>query len=173
VGGEQIRSDRTGLGPVTRPAPMVLPGGHGLVVPAELAAELAAALDSLIGMLARPVPVGCRQPRVTAVILAVRAAARRAATEHEAARHRAAAWGHPTPVVVVPAQTPASWSQEITTSDAAGLSGLSQERWRQIAASGAVPARRVAGRWLLDRRAVVSREARRNSDDGGHDEQPV
>lgn len=147
--------------------PVVLPDG-ALWVPAEACGELAGALRLLADLRAgRRVPASVRQPRITRSVQSIADAAGRAAVEHQAARHRAAStWGAPTSVVVAPAQlVPVSTADEITTAQASDLTGLSTERWRQLAASGRIRARKThRGVWLLDRQAVVSRDTRSDGD---------
>jgi hypothetical protein len=150
--------------------PVVLPDGLGVLVPGALCGELAATLDAALATLTHRSPVGTRQPRPTPAAVALRDAARQAAVDHSAAQHRAAVLA--APLVSLPSRAhrdPRLKSNEITTDQAATLCGFTPERWRRLAASGRIPARKTSrDAWLLDRHAVLSYDNGRR-DGGGRD----
>lgn len=132
-----------------------------LTVPPEDLAEVSGWLQELCDYRSGRLPPGSvTQRRVTAKLAAyarlAREGARQVAARNAAAR--GAACAAPTPPVVVPAQTPASSeAEEITTADAAALTGKSRERMRQLVAGGQVRGRRTAHRaWLLSRADVIA-----------------
>lgn len=85
---------------------------------------------------------------------ATRRAIRRAAREYEALPVSA----HGSAEAEVPEVGPAL-AHEITTTEASTLLALSERRIRQLAAEGM--GRRQAGRWVLDRSAVLAYAGRR------------
>lgn len=87
---------------------------------------------------------------------ATRRAILRAAREYEALP--VAVDGSPATAL---AEVGPSSPHEISTSQAGVLLGLSERRVRQLAPGGL--GRRVGGRWLLDRSAVLAEAARRRS----------
>jgi hypothetical protein len=107
----------------------------------------------------RPPPASARQPRVTPKLRMYAATHGRAAREFAAARAQEAARAapsQPVPVVLEPAQTPpVSAVEEITTAQAQNLTGLSAERWRQLARASRIRFRRTHHRVLLLNRADV------------------
>jgi len=74
----------------------------------------------------------------------------------------------PAAPVLARAQTPpSSGVEEITTTEAAALTGLSAERMRQMAAAGKIRARTGPHRaWLLDRAEVIALRDRRSGQHG-------
>lgn len=131
-----------------------------LTVPPEDLAELAGWLQELVDRRSGRVPPGsARQHPVTARLADYAAKARDGAQRVAArdAKARAATWAPPTPPVAGPAQLAAASEKEITTAEAAALTGKSAEWWRQLAASGRIRARRgERGTWLLDRADVMT-----------------
>lgn len=136
----------------------LLPGG-GIAVPRE-------ALADLLLLLRDANREGRLTPELRALVEVVVAAATRAA-----GRRSGAAWANPNretaaqgtrgrAVVVGLPQTPEgsepAVSHGMSTTEAAGVLGVSSERARQLAASGALPAVRLSGRWLLDPVALAA-----------------
>ena len=134
-----------------------------LTVPPEDLAELAGWLQELADRRAGRVPLGsARQHPVTAKLTAYAALAGDGAAQVAArsAKARAATWAPPTPPVAPAAQPAAPSREELTTTEAADLTGLSAEWWRQLAKSGRVDARRDhRGAWLINRADVTGRGA--------------
>ncbi|MEV6212137.1 hypothetical protein [Kitasatospora sp. NPDC051914] len=93
-------------------------------------------------------------PDMRAELEATRRAIRRAALLYEALP-RAVNGSAETDVPEVEAPLP----HEITTTEASTVLGLSERRMRQLAAEGM--GRQLAGRWLLDRSAVLAYGHRR------------
>lgn len=158
-----------------RPAPLHLPGGD-LVVPAPLAAELAAALEVFVGVVSGVLPpAACRTPRVSRAVVAILSEARKSAAQHRRmqTQQACAAASAPTVTVLTSAQTPSVSSQEITSGAAAAVIGVSEARVRQLAASGAI--RGLKGprdTWLLDFddcRAYAARRCTRRPGDALND----
>lgn len=124
-----------------RPTPELFFGG--VIVPAELCAELAGALE-VVAALQRgtAAPVACAQPRLTRGAAQVLQAAREAAVAHrrrETQRQAAtAASAAPNAPLLPPAQTDAASGSTVTTAVAAGITGLSVERMRQLAKDGRI-----------------------------------
>jgi hypothetical protein len=87
---------------------------------------------------------------------ATRRAIRRAAREYEALPSSGDGNAEAVPAEVGPALP-----HEITTYEASVLLAISERRVRQLAAEGM--GRQVAGRWLLDRSAVLAYAGRRRS----------
>jgi predicted membrane-bound mannosyltransferase len=131
-----------------------------LTVPPEDLAEVAGWLQELVDRRSGRTPPGsARQHPVTAKLAAYAALARDGAMQVAArdAKARAATWAAPTSPVVGPAQPAAPSRGEITTAEAAAITGKSAEWWRQLAASGRIRARRgERGAWLLDRADVTT-----------------
>jgi excisionase family DNA binding protein len=119
--------------------PVLLPAGGGVAVPAEHCAALLLLLRD-----------AARAGRLTPELRALAEVCATAAAAH-AGRRAGAAWATPSRVVA-PAQMPSpSEETEIGTTEAANVLGVSSERVRQLAAAGRLPARRVGGRWLVNR----------------------
>lgn len=158
-----------GYGPVRReerPAPVVI--HDGMVVPGALCAELSAALDLLEAFInGTPPPAACRAPRMSRVALAVRVAAQAAGVDHQRQRTRLAiaAANVPPVTVLAPATAePMSTQQEmVTTEQAATITGLTEQRIRQLASAGTIRGIK-AGRnvWLLDPESVRAYRRRRS-----------
>ena len=153
-----------------RPAPTVFHAG--VIVPAELTAELAAALEEYLGML----PPARRGGRLSRPVAAVLKASRESAALWQLQQHQARALAAPTPVTPVvlgAAQLPReSVVEEITTTQAADLTGFSSEWWRRLAVRGAVRARQASrNTWLLSRQDVIAyaTHARQETHDGSDD----
>lgn len=148
-----------------RPAPVVFHAG--ILVPSELTAELAQALEEYALLLrGTPLPAGRRGACLSRPAVAVLLASREAAAQHQAREHALQAWAAPTPVtdgVLGTAQPSAeSDTQEITTSRAAELYGYSPEWWRRLAVRSSIRGRQVErGTWLLHRSDVVHYATRR------------
>jgi hypothetical protein len=136
-------------------------------VPPEDLPELAEWFRYLIGCLETPAPKdSADRPAVTEKLRFYAGLARRGARERSArltSARKAVALAGPSPAaaeVVAPPQIPRTSETEdmITTAQAAGLTGKSTERMRQLAAAG-----RIAGAcrtdrkvWLLPRAAVIA-----------------
>jgi len=145
-------SSREAVATGDRPVPVVLPGGD-LWLPGELCPSLVAAL-------------AVAQPR-SPDLIAVRNAAARAAVAHHQALHQTAAVRKRRDLGISADSFPrvanspeiTSLLPTVTTAEASALSGLTQRRWRQLAAEGLVAATRDdSGRWWLDRQSVVRYE---------------
>jgi hypothetical protein len=140
--------------------PVVLPDGGGLWVPASLAAELAAALQLLDAFVrGTPPPAVCRAPRLPRSVASVMQAATDAAVRHrrrEARSACAAATVPPVPVVAS-AQTKSISGEEIGTGEAATILRVTEQRVRQLAASGELPGRKGPRDVWLFRREEVRR----------------
>jgi hypothetical protein len=129
----------------------------GVIVPAELTAELAAALEEYLALL----PAGRRGGRLSRPVLAVLKASRESAAQHQARQHAVRALAAPTataPAVLGAGQLASvSESEEITTTKAADLAGYSPEWWRRLAVRGTIRGRQVERKtWLLYRTDVVA-----------------
>ncbi len=156
---------------VDRPEPLALPGASGLWVPSWMCAALASVLATVLGD-DRPVPLSVVTPRPGGALERLRDKAREAAIEHHRARHRAASAApdhmqRPDQGVSASAFprvadfaeiTPPS--PEVTTAEAVALAGLTERRWRQLAAEGLIDARPDGTRWLLSRASVIDYRAR-------------
>ena len=142
-----------------RPQPQLTRWGE-LVVPPEDLAEVSAWLTELCEYRSgRARPAAVKQTRVTAKLSTYTELAERGARDVAAGRAAALAAPRPAapPVVALAQAPPPSAVDEITTSQAADITGLSAERMRQLAASGRVGARRTAHRArLLDRADVIA-----------------
>lgn len=156
-----------------RPAPTVFHAG--VIVPAELCAELASALEEYVGML----PPARRAGRLSRPVAGVLRASREAAAVWQLQQHRErAAWAAPTvPAVAVlgcAQLNGESVAEELTTAQAADIAGYSPEWWRRLAVRGTVRARQVERRtWLLSKADVVgyATHARQEKHhDGGDDD---
>lgn len=156
-----------------RPAPTVFHAG--VIVPAELTAELAAALEEYLLLL----PASRRSGRLSRPVAALLKASRESAAQWQLQQHRARALAAPTPerLVVLGAAQHARESdvEEITTTVAADLAGYSAEWWRRLAVRGTIRARQVDRRtWLLQRGDVIAYANHRPSQehpDGTHSDQ--
>jgi hypothetical protein len=161
--------------PGRRPAPVVLPGGAGLFVPGETAAELAAALDLLGRYIAGVMPpASVRVPSMSPTMGRLLKASMDAAVEYrrsQSQRPYAAASAPPVPVLT-PAIADASSSKEITCGAAATITGLSEARIRQLATAGTIQGRKTdRSVWLLDPvsvRAYAARPRTRSSTGADH-----
>lgn len=150
-----------------------------VVVPGPLCAELAAALDLLEAFVrGTPPPTACRAARLSRAALAVRAAAREAAVDHQRqqTRRTVAAASAPMAAVLTSAQllSPSDQGEEITTAQAASLAGVTETRIRQLAGAGTIRGHKgPRAVWLVrldDVRAYAARRrTRRSSTDGGTD----
>lgn len=155
-----------------RPAPTVFHAG--VVVPAELTAELASALEEYLGLL----PAARRGGRLSRPVAAVLKASRESAAMWQLQQHRARAaladQTAVTPVVLGSAQLPrVSVVEELTTAQAADIAGFTPEWWRRLAVRGTVRARQVDRRtWLLSKADVVgyATRARQETEHGGDDD---
>jgi len=132
--------------------PVVLPGGLGVLVPGPMCAHIASALTLILA--------NQRDQSKPADLVAVRDAAQQAAVGYHREWHRVVlACATATTQLAsfdAQAQTAGPSPAEITTTTASDLTGLSPQRWRQLAGQGRVPARRDSGgRWLLDKAAVL------------------
>jgi len=110
-----------------------------------------------------PALIAAIEPKLNAYITFFTAAAK-------SYRHIRPELGSSNTAVLAPAQTARpSEADEITTTEAADLTGRSPERMRQMAAAGKLGARRGPRRaWLLDRREVIAlRDRQSGSGDGG------
>jgi len=135
-----------------RAEPVALGGYAGMWVPGAVCAHLAAALTLVLA--------NQRDRAKPADLIAVRDAAQQAAVGYHREWHRivlACATATTQLASVDPQPQAAKQSPtEITTTTAADLTGLSRQRWRQLAGQGRIPARRDSGgRWLLDKAAVL------------------
>lgn len=186
AGGGQVAP----AGRLTRPGPWESPEGrpqpyidrHGdPVTPREDTSDTAYWYALLIDYIeGRPPPASVRQPRVTPKLRMYAATHDQAAREFAAAQdaQEAARAGQrpPVPVVLEPAQAlPASAVEEITTAQAQDLTGLSAERWRQLARAGRIRSRRTHHQvLLLDRADVIAYDGDRRSGRGiGSGEEPA
>lgn len=159
-----------------RPAPVLL--HDGLVVPGELCAELAAALETYAAFLrGTPPPVSCAQPQLSRAALAVLMTARQAAVDHrrrQAQRANAVAYAPPVAVLTPPIAAAPSSPEEYTTDQAAVFLGVSSARVRQLALSGELPGRKIDRNvWRFnpeDVRAWRDRPRRRTTDADHHRE---
>ncbi|WP_327069259.1 helix-turn-helix domain-containing protein [Kitasatospora sp. NBC_01302] len=154
-----------------RPAPTVF--HSGIIVPAELCAELAGALDLLAAYLrGTPPPASCRAPRLSRAAQGVLQAARDAAVLHRRRETARAALATPTPPVLPPAQPPAASTQMVTTAVAAEAVGVSPEWIRRAAAEGRIRAEQAPrNTWLVDLDDVRAwRAGRTRRSHGGHPE---
>lgn len=168
-------------GRLTRPGPWESPEGkpqpyldrHGdPVTPREDAPDTAywyaLLIDYIEGLL---LPASVRQPRVTPKLRLYAATHAQAAREFAAALGRKAAGAGqrpPVPMVLEPAQAPpVSVAEEITTAQAEDLTGLSAERWRQLARGARIRSRRTHRQVLLLNRAdVIAYDGNRRSGRG-------
>jgi excisionase family DNA binding protein len=127
-----------------RPEPVVLPGGAGLFVPGETAAELASALELLTRYVAGVMPpASVRAPKVSPAVGRVLAASMAAAVEYRRTETRRSSPA-PTPQVL-PAGQPSRLSdeEEITTRRAADLTGVSREWIRRLWHAGEIRGHKV------------------------------
>jgi excisionase family DNA binding protein len=124
----------------------------------EDATDLADWLEYAIARLeGTPPPVSLR---VTAKLEAYARFYRKTATEF-ASRHASAA-ARQAPVVGPGHAPPVSEHDEITTAQAADLTGLSDEHWRRMAKDGKIRARQDTRKaWLLSREDVIADTGRR------------
>lgn len=148
-----------------------------VVVPGPLCAELAAALDLLEAFVrGTPPPAACRAARLSRAALAVREAAREAAVDHQRQQTRRTIAAASTPAATVltsaSAPAPSNAGEEITTEQAASLTGLTEGRIRQLAAAGTIRGRKGSRDvWLLDPADVRAyrERMRRSGTHGGTD----
>lgn len=149
---------RSGFG---RPLPTVI--HDGLVVPGDRCGELAAALDLLEAFVnGTAPPASVRAPRMSRTAEMIRTAARDAAVEHRQQLNRQAAANAQTPSFLSPAQTaPLSAEEMVTTEQAATVTGLTEQRIRQLAADGTIRGTKSDRNvWHLDRASVEAYRTR-------------
>ena len=141
-----------------RPLPMTLPGGD-FVIPGD-----PAALRTLVLALRRfqTSAPSLRGWRTTLLAAAEEADAQ---AQERVIRQCGAAGAVPSPAVVGPAQALAvseGLGLVITAAEAGDLTGLSAERWRQLAVSGTIRGRRTGRRvWELNRDDVMAYDEQR------------
>ena len=138
--------------------PAILPGGD-YVIPgtADMLGVLVLALRSY-----RPA-----SPRLRALADAQLAGAQEALIRSQGRAPRPGAdgpRGAPSAAVVPAAQArPTSGAEMITTAEAEDLTGLSAERWRQLAVAGRIPACQTHRQvWELNRAGVIAYNERRH-----------
>jgi hypothetical protein len=157
-----------------------------LIAPPDHQAELARGFTLLCSLRdgripAREVRAAVRRAELTAVLDDYRDLARALADYVAAVRARAAETRHAAtpPGVLGPAIAPASSvPEEITTSDASRLYGLTAVRWQQLAVAGGTRRCRIRARkdarnvWWLSRADVIAYIRGRSGRDPGGSEGP-
>jgi hypothetical protein len=159
------------LMPDNRPAPhldrflqFIVPPEH---LP-ELAGWLAVLRDCLTG---RQPPASVLQPRMTRRLEEYIELTARGAREAATARagDRLGLSALPAPAVLGPAQPlSVSEAEEITTTQAQDLTGVSAEWWRRLAIAGRIRARQAPRKvWMLNRADVIAYGGKQRSGTGG------
>ncbi|MFF7158123.1 helix-turn-helix domain-containing protein [Streptomyces sp. NPDC008139] len=147
----------------------------GIVVPGELCADLVGLMDLLTAFISgAPPPASVRQARMPPWVRALRITARDAADDYMRRQSRTVAFARdsrPAPAVLASAIARTPSPEEITTEQAATLTGLTEGRIRQLAAAGLIEGRKgPRNTWLLNRSSVraYQRSPRDRHDSPGH-----
>jgi hypothetical protein len=157
--------------PDSRPAPH-LDRFHQLITPPEHLAEHAGWFALLRAFLTgRQPPASVTQPRVTRRLEEYAEITARGARAFAASNARTPAANSAAPVsAVLGAAQPRSVSEaeEITTTQAQDLTGVSAEWWRRLAVAGRIRARQAPRRvWMLNRADVIAYGSKQRSGSGG------